>query len=54
VERSTACFRQKNVLQNNDSLVVAQKEFRRFFFNLGRHGWVPSKHAIKTLIKNFE
>jgi hypothetical protein len=25
-----------------------------FFFNLGRHGQVPSKHAIKTWIKNFE
>ena len=24
------------------------------FFNLGRHGRVPSKHAIKTWIKNFE
>jgi len=24
------------------------------FFNLGRHGQVPSKHAIKTWIKNFE
>jgi len=25
-----------------------------FFFNLGRHGQVPSKHVIKTWIKNFE
>ena len=25
-----------------------------FFFNLGRHGQVPSKHAIRTWIKNFE
>ena len=25
-----------------------------FFFNLWRHGRVPSKHAIKTWIKNFE
>jgi len=24
------------------------------FFNLGHHGRVPSKHAIKTWIKNFE
>ena len=24
------------------------------FFNLGRHGQVPSKHAIKSWIKNFE
>ena len=54
VERSSACFRHKNVLRNNDSLEGAQKEFRSFFFNLGRHGQVPSKHAIKTWIKNFE
>jgi len=38
--------------KNNDSLEGAQ-EFRRFF-NLGRHGQVPSKHAKKTWIKNFE
>jgi transposase len=38
----------------NDSLESAQKEFRSFSFNLGRHGWFPSKHVIKTLIKNFE
>jgi len=25
-----------------------------FFFNLGRHGQVPSKHGIKTWIKNSE
>ena len=25
-----------------------------FFFNLGRHGQVPSKHGIKTWIKIFE
>ena len=42
VERSTACFRHKNVLQNNDSLEGVQKEFR-CFFNLGRHGRVPSR-----------
>jgi transposase len=39
--------------KNNDSLEGAQKEFRSFF-NLGRHGRVPSKHAIKTWIKNSE
>ena len=25
-----------------------------FFFNLGRHGQVPSKHVIKAWIKNSE
>jgi len=39
--------------KNNNSLEGVQKEFRRFF-NLGRHGRVPSKHAIKTRIKNFQ
>jgi transposase len=39
--------------KTSDSLEGAQREFRRFF-NLGRHGQVPSKHAIKTWIKNFE
>jgi hypothetical protein len=40
--------------KNNDSLEGAQKEFRRFFFFLMRHGLVPSKHAIKAWIKNSE
>ena len=41
--------------KNNNHLENAQKEFWRFFFfNLRRHGRVPSKHAIKTWIKNFE
>ena len=39
--------------KNNNSLEGVQKEFRRFF-NLGRHGRVHSKHAIKTRIKNFQ
>ena len=43
----------KMFYKNNDNLEGAQKEFRSFF-NLGRHGLVPSKHAIKTWIKNFE
>lgn len=46
-------FAIKMFYKNNDSLEGAQREFRRFF-NLGRHGRVPSKHAIKTWIKNFE
>ena len=44
-------FAIKMFYKNNDSLEGAQREFRRFFFNLGRHGQVPSKHAIKTWIK---
>ena len=31
VERSTACFSHKNVLQKNDSLEGAQREFWSFF-----------------------
>ena len=46
-------FAIKMFYENNDSLEGAQREFRRFF-NVGRHGQVPSKHAIKTWIKNFE
>jgi len=46
-------FAIKLFYKNNDSLEGPQKEFRSFF-NLGRHGRVPSKHAIKTWIKNFE
>ena len=40
--------------KNDDNLEGVQMEFQRFFFNLGRHGQVPSKHAIKTWIKNSE
>ena len=54
VERSTACFTINMFYKNNDSLEGTQKEFRRFFFNLGRHDRVPSKNAIKSWIKNFE
>lgn len=43
----------KMFYKNNDSLEAAQREFRRFY-NLGRHGVVPSKHAIKGWINNFE
>ncbi len=39
--------------KNDHSLTAAQREFRRFY-NLGRHGAVPSKHAIKCWINNFE
>jgi len=46
-------FAIKMFYKNNESLEGAQKEFWRFF-NLGHHGRVPSKHVIKTWIKNFE
>jgi hypothetical protein len=54
VQRSTACFRHKNVLKNNDSLEGAQKSSEVFFFNLGHHGRVPSKHAIKLGLKTLK
>ena len=43
----------KMFYKNDDILEGTQSEFWRFI-NLGRHGQVPSKHAIKTWIKNFE
>jgi len=46
-------FAIKMFYKNNVSLEGAQKEFRRFF-NLGRHGRVPSKHAIKTWFKTLK
>lgn len=39
--------------KNNDSVEAARREFR-CHFNLGRHDRVPSAHAIKTWIRNFE
>ena len=48
-----SAFAIKMFYKNNDSLEGAQREFQSFF-NLGRHAQVPSKHAIKTWIKNFE
>ena len=39
--------------KNDASLEGAQRAFRRHS-NLGRHGRVSSKHAIKTWIKNSE
>lgn len=46
-------FAIKSFYKNNDSVEVARREFRRQF-NLGRHGRVPSAHAINTWIRNFE
>jgi hypothetical protein len=39
--------------KTNDSLEGAQREFRSFF-NLGRHGRVLSKHAIKLGLKTLK
>ena len=46
-------FAIKAFYKNNDSVEGARREFRRHF-NLGRHDSVPSAHAIKTWISNFE
>src|SRR5215469_3296746 len=46
-------FTIKSFYKNNDSVEGARREFRRHF-NLGRHDSVPSAHAIKTWISNFE
>lgn len=46
-------FAIKAFYKNNDSVEGARREFRRHF-NLGRHDRVPSAHAIKTWIHNFE
>jgi len=43
----------KMFYKNSDSFKAAQREFRHFY-NLGRHGAVPSKHAITNWINNFE
>jgi transposase len=46
-------FTKKMFYKTNYSLEGAQRGFRRFF-SLGRHGRVPSKHAMKTWMKNFD
>jgi len=43
----------KALYKNGDSLVIAQREFRREF-GIHRNRAVPSAHAIKTWIRNFE
>jgi hypothetical protein len=37
----------------NGSVEAARRAFRRQF-NIGRHGRVPSAHAINTWVRNFE
>ena len=46
-------FAVKACYKNNDSYVSAQHVFRNHF-NIPRNDPVPSAHAIKTWIKNFE
>ena len=53
MEQSTACFRHKNFLQKQWQFGSCAEGVRRFLY-VGRHGQVPSKHRIKTWIKNSE
>jgi hypothetical protein len=43
----------KAFYKNGDSLVIAQREFRREL-GIYRNRAVPSAHAIKTWVRNFE
>jgi len=46
-------FAVKAFYKNGDSFVIAQREFRREF-GIYRYRAVPSAHAIKTWVRNFE
>ena len=46
-------FAVKAFYKNGDSFVIAQREFRRQF-GIHRNCAVPSAHAIKTWVRNFE
>jgi len=46
-------FAVKSFYKNNDSYVAAQREFRKKF-GIHRNRKVPSAHAIKTWVNNFE
>ena len=46
-------FAVKAYYKNDDCIVVTQRLFRRQF-HINRNNPVPSGHAIKTWIKNFE
>jgi hypothetical protein len=46
-------FAVKAFYKNSDSLVIAQREFRREF-GVHRNRAVPSAHAIKTWVQHFE
>ena len=43
----------KAFYKNGDRFVIAQREFRREF-GIHRNRAVPSAHAIKTWVRNFE
>ena len=46
-------FAVKSFCKNNDSYVATQREFRKKF-GIHRNSKVPSAHAIKTKLNNFE
>ena len=46
-------FAVKSFYKNNDSYAAAQREFREKF-GIRRNSKVPSAHAIKTCVNNFE
>ena len=46
-------FAVKSRYKNNDSHVAARREFRKKF-GIHRNSKVPSAHAIKTSVNNFE
>jgi hypothetical protein len=46
-------FAVKTFYKNGDSFVIVQREFRRVF-GIHRNRAVPSAHAIKTWVQNFE
>ena len=46
-------FAVKVFYKNSDSFVIAQREFRKDF-GIHRNRAVPSGHAIRTLVRNFE
>ena len=46
-------FAVKAIYKNDGSFVIAQREFRREF-GIHRNHAVPSAHAIKTWVRNFE
>jgi hypothetical protein len=48
-----SAFVVKAFYKNGDSLVIAQREFRRGF-GIHRNRALPSAHAIKTWVRNFE
>jgi len=53
VDWSTMCFAVKSFYKDGDNFVIAQPEFRREF-GIHHNCAVPSAHAIKTWVQNFE